>query len=288
MSAHSPLAVLICTLAAVISPAVWAASAAPAAEGDAPHSSAPDTARKLQEVTVTAQHPRLDGQQRNDLVQQAATYVQGISALENESDGPGSVPRWRSPLCPGVTGLIREQGEFLRARIEQIARAAGAPLAGKHCRPNLLVFVTAHPQELLRAMESRYYGVSFGRATPFSVDQFIRSTGAVKVWHNTYLSPAGWAFGAVYAVADQTKLHGLAQGQFADYVALVSLAEIKHSAHFGEAQTILRLFDGPPEAAPAGLSDWDQVFLKILYHPLPTLAKDRPNIAMRMIRDLYP
>jgi hypothetical protein len=89
-------------------------------------------------------------------------------------------------------------------------------------------------------------------------------------------------------VIDRTRLHGVSQGQLADYVGMVSLAEIKSTAHLGDSQTILRLFDGPPQAAPEGLSDWDRAFLKILYHPEKSLAIPRSLIARRMIVELVP
>lgn len=46
---------------------------------------------------------------------------------------------------------------------------------------------------------------------------------------------------------------------------MVSFAEIKPDAHLGNDPTILKLFDGGPQTAPSGMSDWDQVFLKTLY-----------------------
>jgi hypothetical protein len=192
-----------------------------------------------------------------------------------------------------VTGLSREEGEFVLVRISEIARVAGARLAGEECHPNLLIFVTAQPKPLLRTM--------FGNATLSKIDAFINTPRPVRVWHNAYIVPAGamarpgsrnskfvWAFGTSYVVVDRTRLQGVSQVQLADYVGMVSLAEIKSTAHTGDSQTILRLFDGPPQAAPEGLSAWDQEFLRILYHPEPSLANPRANIARRMVVELVP
>ncbi len=171
---------------------------------------------------------------------------------------------------------------------------------GDHCQPTLFIFVTTHPKELLQAMARQDFGVVFGNATASTVDAFINTAGPVKVWYNAHqVSPSGalavarsdnsvWGIGPVYVVADEGQLHGLAQGQFADYVAMMALAEIKRSAHLGTAQTILRLFDGAPQAGPAGMSDWDREFLKMLYTPELSLASERSNIARRMIRELVP
>jgi hypothetical protein len=282
---------------------------------------APDA---LQEVTVTAQRLNLNWVERNALVQKAATFVYGIQALENFS----GVPRWKSPLCPLVSGLPQQQGEFVLARISEIARAAGTRLAGEQCRANLFIFVTAHPQELLRAMEDKHFAVSFGNTSPSEVEEFIAKPRPIRVWHNTYrgeggvlgigpppaaqilggglssppiytsagegelgpnrLGDLGWAFGPTYVIVDPTQLRGVSQGQFADYVAMVSLAKIRPNAHLGDTPTILRLFDSTPDAAPSGLSEWDLAFLKILYHPELSLAQERSLIALRMVRDMVP
>jgi hypothetical protein len=246
-------------------------------------SASADPSGPLEEVTVTAQHLKLTWAQRNELVQKAATFVFGIADVPNYGDWP---PIWLDPICPLVTGLRREQDEFVLSRVSEIARGAGAQLGGEKCHhPNLYIFVTDNPKDLLRTMESRRYLVIFGNATPSSVEQFINRPAPVRVWHNNH---GGSFFGNVNVVVDGTRLDGLSERQFADYVAMVSLAEIKSSAHFGEANTILRLFDGPPEAAPDGLSDWDQEFLKIIYHREPTFANKRANTALRMVRELVP
>jgi hypothetical protein len=261
----------------------WAAAAADQSPPNTPVTSSTSETDALQEVTVTAQHLKPDWAQRNELIQKAETFVFGIADVPNYGDWPTI---WSDPVCPLATGLRREQNEFVLSRVSEIARAVGARLGGGKCHhPNLYIFVTENPKELLRTMERRRYLVIFGNATPSSVEQFINQPAPVKVWHNTF---RGAFFGNVNVVVDGTQLDGVSERQFADYVAMVSLTEIKSSAHFGEAKTILRLFDGPPEAAPDGLSDWDQEFLKIVYHREPTFANKRANTALRMVRELVP
>ncbi|HEV2703066.1 MAG TPA: hypothetical protein VGV09_15665 [Steroidobacteraceae bacterium] len=275
--------------------ALAAVAGAQVAAGAEP-SSAPTDSVPLEEVTVTAQHSRLSWAQRNELVQKAATFVFGITALENGA----ILPRWHTPVCPLVSGLSRDQEEFVRVRISQITQASAAPVASEHCRPTLFIYVTTHPQELLRAMQNRYFAAVFGNASTITVNAFIDSARPVRVWYNAHMvSTSGalavsrsdnsvWGIGPVTVVADARQLQGLTQGQFADYVAMMSLAEIKHTARLGDAQTILKLFDGPAQAAPGGMSDWDHAFLKMLYTPERSLASERANIARRLVRDLVP
>ena len=103
----------------------------------------------------------------------------------------------------------------------------------------------------------------------------------------------------VRVIVDQRRLQGVSRGQLAAYIAMVSLAEIKPvaeikpDAHLRDAPTILKLFDVAPQAAPAGLSDWDQAFLKALCSKPRTnpwrieLAKV-DQLTLRMVSEIAP
>jgi hypothetical protein len=66
----------------------------------------------------------------------------------------------------------------------------------------------------------------------------------------------------------------------------VGFAKLKPDARLGDAPTILKLFDGAPVAAPAGMTDWDRTFLRSLYATEQT-SKQRPGeIAHAMVRDI--
>jgi len=99
----------------------------------------------------------------------------------------------------------------------------------------------------------------------------------------------GSTFSRVQVIVDVNRLNGVTWGQLTDYVAMVGLAKIKATAHLGDAPTILRLFAGAPEAAPAGLSDWDRAFLKSLYgFESQPFVQPRSALARRMVREMVP
>ena len=258
---------------------------------------------------------------RAQLAPRVAKFVNQIAAQHNDE----GLPRWQDPVCPLISGLPREEGEFMLGRISEIARAAGVPLAGERCRPNLFIFVTGQPVQLLRAMDKHKRMGTFGDATPTTVDEFINTPRPVRVWYDTSIrTPEGtppkqglpnaaqvlggglqgvkvyndndrtshillsktWSFSYVYVIVDQARLQAVARGQLADYVALVGLADIKPEAHLGDARTILKLFDGAPQAAPDGLSEWDQSFLKSLYATEQISKSQRSHIANSIVRDV--
>jgi hypothetical protein len=267
-----------------------------------------DTSETLQEVTVTANHIELE--------KRVSRFVYQIATLQN---GEG-LARWRVPVCPIVAGVSQQAGDFTLSRISQIAREAGVPLAPEPCRPNLLVFVTPDAKQFFAGMSMHTRLLTFSGAHPSVIDEFIRTPRPVRVWYKTaMMTPEGkslgdtdltenalraygvprvapetayarisviWGMSRVLVVVDQARLQGVSLGQFADYVALAGLAQIKVGAHLGDAPTILKVFDGTPQAAAEGLSDWDRAFLKSLYATASTSKGQRLQIAHTIVRDM--
>jgi hypothetical protein len=290
----------------------------------------PRTSEPLQEVTVTAARIALE--------KRVAKFVNQIAATENSGEG---LARWQvPPACPLISGLPRQQGEFMLERLSEVGRAAGVPLGDEHCRPNLYVLVTDQPERLLREMEKRNRSFTFGRdrsnypptEIPASVvDDFIRTPRAVRIWysatekdawgqplsycqsqmvlprcaegdHTAACDPnryyqcgpaiAGgshvvfnsiWALSRVFVIVDQGHLRGVTVGQLADYVAMSGFAKLKPDAPLGDAPTILRLFNGTPESAESGMTDWDRTFLKSLYATEQKSRLQRSQIAHQMV-----
>ncbi len=304
------------SLASSVASRTGAAAESTAAPAEAASSASESTSKSgaLPQVTVMG---------RLKLESKVAGFVHGITAPENQE----GLARWNQPVCPQVSGLPREEGEFILARVSEIARAAGVRLGSEECRANLYIFVTNQPRELLRAMERRNRSVTFNGAAQVVVDEFIDTPRAVRVWYNSYKTAPGgvpltprlpadtqfvgnaltatpllfvsapeggsrltrtvvWAFSYVYVVVDQTQLRSLSRRQLADYVGMISLAQIKRFARPGDTRTILNLFTGAPEDAPAGMSDWDQLFLKSLYATDQQSVTQRSLIARSMVRGI--
>jgi hypothetical protein len=145
---------------------------APAAE-----SSAPDTpSGRRSEVIITGE--------RAELAKKIGTFVDQVTDFHLGDPALG-MARWQDSVCPLVSGLPKEQGEYILARVSDIAQAAGAPLAGEHCHSNLFILVTNHPQEFLRDMAKRHREEVFGAAEPSAVDNFIATTRPVRTWYDT-------------------------------------------------------------------------------------------------------
>jgi hypothetical protein len=141
-----------------------------------------------------------------------------------------------------------------------------------------------------------FAGADLGRA---ALDDFVKSERPVRWWHvslpisahNHGLAievPAGRTCAAAFCppqvtvegasrihngtidvlwdviiIVDATKLTGTTWQQLADYLAVVSLAQINPKTDPAEFDSILNLFSNP--AAYSGLTDWDRSYLKAIY-----------------------
>lgn len=279
-----------------------------ATDKSAPAHDSASATEQLQEVTVTA--PR-------------AKLANRVSAFVSKITGPlfeGGLTRWGKPVCPLVSGLRHEAVTFILGRVGDVARAAGVPFADGKCRPNLYILVSGRPRELLRAMDSHHRWFTFGNdAHAGVVSEFISLPGPVRIlyrdaptfrcpsypyvssskvgpitmagdnWYFDSHSPAYkivWYVFRAFVIVDASQLKGVTLGQFADYVGMVGLAQIRPSDSLADAPTILKLFGGAPQTVPARMTDWDRAFLKSLYTTNQSLHGQRWHVAQAMMNEI--
>jgi len=256
---------------------------------------------KLQPLILAALLAVLVGTDARAINVQGATPPDSgtlLRTVDRENGGEGGIARWTArAICPSVSGLPANEAEFILERFSEVARTVGAPLARERCSPDLYILVTADPKALIKKMERLNRAYTFGcglrdpgtEASPARINDFIETAMPVRRWYNITITDTNgellcadrygykagwvdashlehnlaWSFYSAFVVVDQTHLRGVTRGQLADYVTMVSLAKFR-SAHADDA-TILKLFDAAPQAAPAGLTDYDQALLKALY-----------------------
>jgi hypothetical protein len=124
--------------------------------------------------------PHVTIQANQELRRQVDTFV---AAVVTRPPARESLMRWNSPVCPLVAGLKSDQGEYILARISQAARDAHAPLAGRHCQPNLYVIVTAQPNPILKDWFARAPRLDMSHGIE-GVKSFLASPLPVRAWYN--------------------------------------------------------------------------------------------------------
>jgi hypothetical protein len=282
-----------CTRARAVWPVICAVLIALSASAD--ENPAPKTT--LDTITVEA------AKDRKALKRKVDAFVTGIAVAPWEQSLANW--QRQTPICLLVAGLPREDGEYMLARLSKIAASVGAPLGQEHCKPNFFVVVTSQADALIKAWGKRDPRM-FGSADGTSIHKFLNATAPVRAWYNTELynsdgTPLGNGEGqsdfdisqarvnlradatrirfnnvrnlsSVMVVIDAPHTKGITFGQLAAYVAMIGLAEIRVDAETrlnartsDAPSSILQLFSGSA-TPPPGLSAWDEVFLKALYH----------------------
>jgi hypothetical protein len=98
-------------------------------------------------------------------------------------------------------------------------------------------------------------------------------------------------FARAIIVVDASQIAGVPLPAVADYVAMVTLAQIEPDAALSGHATILNLFTAGGEARPTELTAWDLAYLQSLYHATPEAASTGlqfGEMTHRMERELAP
>jgi hypothetical protein len=257
--------------------------------GGPPPSSTPNV--EIETITVEA------ARAREKVAQQVNQFVSAIAVTRWDQ----SLANWQVeiPICPLVAGLPRADGEYMLKRLSQIAVSVGAPLAADHCKPNFFVVVTSEPDALLKAWSKRDVRIfENGDDHGYTeIRKFMDAKVPVRAWYNAEIynsdgtpltyetsGPFKGFRTTSYAVAthirfntvrdlasvivliDAPRARGISFGQLAAYVAMVGLAQINIDAKASDTLSILHLFSDAGRPAPTGLTQWDEAFLKGLYH----------------------
>lgn len=305
--------------------ALWAAavlvalgSLSGSVAADVPAASAsPASAQESSAPTIT-----IEARKRRDLLEhQISHFVSSITI--NSFDE--SLATWKARICPLVAGLRRDMGEFILARLSQDVGDAGAPLGSPSCRSaNLFIVFTPYAKALLHKWWARYprtFNTDRGTGV---LRHLIDTDQAVRVWYNAFSGCAegqgtlklgnasngsvalscrvpgigtriSWQDGAVLrniesviVVVDSTRLAHVNIGQLTDYIAMMSLAQIRVKLAPSDTPTILRLFSDAGAARLPGLSSWDRAYLHALYHTDPRLVMQVSEIEQKMLQTLAP
>jgi hypothetical protein len=284
----------------VLAAKVLAAPQVTPKSAESPTASDPEVG--LESVTVEAQR------RRERIDRQVSEYVYSIAG----SGYVESLARWKVPVCPAVAGLAEAEADFVRQRIGKIATDAGVPLGEVGCAPNFVVVLTPDPKALLKSWWSEDHTL-FNRGRGLGgVNRMIDTDRPVRVWHNAcnvpplrgYYQPSGqlncnagvtgsrlvWAaVRAIYSaivVVDLARIEGLTFSQMTDYVAMVSLAQIRPEPELGEVPTILGVFAANGAERQKGLTAWDQSFLRAVYETTDGSVTEMRQIKLRMSEEL--
>ena len=286
--------------------------------------SLPRTARTgaQPQTRSTASNPaRLDTltvegrRQREETKRQIQAFVKSVANPRWDE----SLATWQIPICPLVAGMPHDMGEFMLRRVSEAAKYADIPLAGETCRPNFLIVVTAHPEDLVKEWWRRYPRTFNQHRGIAPIKKFESSPQAVRIWHNvddgcpgtltydiavnasgrtafpfpscSHKGGLGSRLGqevvrvitSIIAIVDTDRIKTFNIGQLTDYIAMAGMTEIRLENRMSPAPSILNLFSDADESKPQELTVWDKAFLKALYNTYPDDVTRVSKMETRML-----
>lgn len=127
-------------------------------------------------VTVTAPS-------QGTVEQQSYSWVRSHAAAGNPE--VGQIGRWYDPVCVEVVGLPQEEeAAAIKARIESVARALGAPKPRKDCSANVEIVFSTEPQLVMDMVADRRDWL-LGYYHSHLPNQLKRVTHPIQSWYVT-------------------------------------------------------------------------------------------------------
>jgi hypothetical protein len=213
-----------------------------------------------------------------------------------------------------VANLENSAAQYIADRVSRLALDVGLEPGEPGCRPDVNILFATDAKEMAALMADsqprvfRPVGGSAGMDLGLqALDEFVESERAVRWWHVSLpvdarsgqtairlrgqgpptvavAGPSRIHSGIrddllyVIIIVDATKLTGTTWQQLADYLAVVSLAQIDPETDPADFDSILNLFGNP--AAYSGLTDWDRSYIQALY---AFDQERRPNLQANQI-----
>ena len=218
--------------------------------------------------------------------------AQDVTRIDPRQVYEVALPRFASPLCPGVMGLKDTYAQAMADRMRADAARLRLPLARPGCAPNVLVaFVDSgqatlgelqrkHPATVRACAGVRAAGAADRRGAGWvwnniarPVDRQRRAAGRLAQGEGELLGPArphepaeAHDIHATLVLFDRAAVLGLTLTQLADYATMRGLSSTRPPTGDAPMATILSLFAGRPRQGPGRA---DALRPRLLAQPLP-------------------
>lgn len=270
----------------------------------------PAAAANIENITVTGQRPDVVRQLMEDFINEIGDPV-------STSRG---YARWQDRLCVGVYNLPdAKTAQYLADKITLVALDTGLKTGGPGCAPNLHIVFSPDARALATQMTEATplmfmpYGGTEGTTQGLAaLERFKSSEAPVRWWQITMIvdefgypaivlpDETGGATTRGYVsrlkastndalwgsliIVDATKLGAVKWPQLADYLAMVSLAQVDPEGAPGQ-DSILGLFNS--STPPAGLTELDRTYLRALYdmNTMTMPSTQRGILSNQMVRE---
>jgi hypothetical protein len=216
----------------------------------------------LAEITVIAPRPPTTSEVAGDNIK---IFINAHSKPKDSVTG--TLSRWKEAVCVKTEGLPPAFEDYVSARIEAIAAAVKIPQEKRNpCRPNVHVIFTNEPQRFIDTLAEQnpellgyHYSAQLKKLK--TIDRPIQAwhvtgleAGASSVvldsvWAPPLIAPSATRISNgvrsfilfTLVVVDGKKILGYPLGAISDYIAVLTLSQVRLIDHCGELPSILDL-----------------------------------------------
>jgi hypothetical protein len=251
-----------------------------------------------------------------------------VSEIAKPEGGEDQLARWDRSVCPGIVGLDARHAQMVLGRIARRAQAVDLTVGKPGCRANIMIIIARDPGAVARELADKAWRAmgtfqSAGETTlgRKALQAFRESKAPVRWWFvgdividggrkvgETYDGSAPFVqiygasllgkqtrtdFARAFLIVDARQIDGVVFGALADYLAMVSLAQIDADADTSGYASILNLFAARAkgETLVAEMTAWDLAYLEGLYKTQRTASSAKAqerDIARRMSDAIAP
>ena len=216
----------------------------------------------MAEITVIAPRPPTASEVAGENVM---NFINSHS--KPKTSGTGTLSRWQKAVCVKTEGLPPAFAEYVSARVEAIAATVKAPQEKQNpCRPNVHIIFTNEPQRAIDIAVDQYPAI-LGYHYSSQTKKLKTVDHPVQAWHVTGLESGayGVVLDSVWAaplyvtgasristgvhtfilfslvVVDGRKVLGYPLRAISDYIAMLTLSQVRLTDGCGELPSILDL-----------------------------------------------
>jgi len=218
----------------------------------------------LAEITVIAPRPPTASEVAGDNIK---IFINSHSKPKDSVTG--TLSRWKEAVCVKTEGLPPAFDDYVSARVEAIAAAVKIPQEKRNpCRPNVHVIFTNEPQRFIDMLAEQnpellgyHYSAQLKKlktidrpiqawhVTGLASDADLSGVVLDSVWAPPLIAPSATHITSnVYSfilftlvVVDGRKILGYPLGAISDYIAMLTLSQVRLIDHCGELPSILDL-----------------------------------------------
>lgn len=246
----------------------------------------------------------------------AQAFVEAVAAPARRR----GLARWYGSVCVGVVNVRPEVAQPLIDHVSNVALDLGLRTRQPGCQPNIVIVFADDATEMATALVAHdrrafHLGVGGLDRGKVALAAFEASDRPVRWWHVSMPTlganggrairmpgdtapiyvpgegivnrgrPITDALGKVIVVVDIDQIQQTSLAQLGDYLAMVTLAQVDLESSTGNFDSVLNLFERPTQTA--GLTEWDQSYLDVLYDALPERvnpSRQSADLARRVTR----